>query len=101
VTPSVLAEETGVTNTTIRDQIQSLVERGLVVRRENESDGRSYLVELTPGGRRNLRRGLTASRRARRRLEEQLGHSVEPFRLEALELRRAAALALRAASPRS
>src|SRR2546423_5580612 len=38
-TPSQLAAETGVAPTTIRDQLQALVERGLVRRKPNPEDG--------------------------------------------------------------
>jgi DNA-binding MarR family transcriptional regulator len=93
-TPSQLAAETGVTHTTIRDQVQSLVDRKLVVRRPNPEDGRSYRLRLTSRGRDNLERGLAASVRAQRLLEEELGHSLDVFREEVLAFTRAAARAL-------
>jgi DNA-binding MarR family transcriptional regulator len=89
-TPSQLAAETGVTQTTIRDQVQSLVDRGLVRRKSNPDDGRSYFVELTARGRDQLARGLAASDRARALIEEELGQSLESFRKICLELARAA-----------
>ena len=36
--------------TTLRDNIQRLVDRKLVRRKPNAADGRSYLVQLTPRG---------------------------------------------------
>jgi DNA-binding MarR family transcriptional regulator len=92
-TPSQLAAETGVTHTTMRDQIQSLVERKLVVRRPNPDDGRSYLVQLTARGRDQLKRGTQASKRARERVERELGRSLESFRAECLDVARAASAA--------
>jgi DNA-binding MarR family transcriptional regulator len=61
VAPSQLAAETGVTATTIRDQVQSLVDRGALRRVPNPADNRSYLVELTPTGRAELRKGRAAT----------------------------------------
>ena len=72
MTPSQLAEETRVTNTTIRDQVQNLVDRGLLARRPNPKDARSYLLELTTKGRRFHGRGTAAHDRARKRLEREL-----------------------------
>ena len=64
MTPSQLAEETRVTSTTpIRDQVQNLVERGLLSRRPNPEDARSYLLELTAKGRRFHERGSVAHQR--------------------------------------
>ena len=89
-TPSQLAAETGVTQSTIRDQVQALVDRKLVMRRPNPEDGRSYFVEFTPRGRDQLARGLSASARAREQLEQELGHSLESFRESCLTFARAA-----------
>jgi DNA-binding MarR family transcriptional regulator len=50
VTPSVIAQKTGIATTTLRDNIQRLVDRGLVRRTPNPDDGRSYFVELTDKG---------------------------------------------------
>ena len=44
ITPSQLAAETGVTATTMRDQVQAFVDRGLLRREPNPRDARSYLV---------------------------------------------------------
>lgn len=94
MTPSQLAEETRVTNTTIRDQVQNLVERGLLSRRPNPEDARSYLLELTAKGRRFHGRGSVAHDRARKRLESALGRPLSEVRAAVVELRRAAARAL-------
>jgi DNA-binding MarR family transcriptional regulator len=50
VAPTRIAAATGTPPTTLRDNIQRLVERGLVHRVPNPTDGRSYLVELTRRG---------------------------------------------------
>jgi DNA-binding MarR family transcriptional regulator len=50
VTPSEIARSTGMATTTLRDNIQRLVDRDLVRRVPNPKDGRSYLVEVTDKG---------------------------------------------------
>src|SRR4051812_28835229 len=60
-TPSGLAAETGISVTTMRDQLQALVDRGSIERTPNPLDARSYLVTLTRQGTRELERGLEAS----------------------------------------
>jgi DNA-binding MarR family transcriptional regulator len=50
VTPSGIAEASGIPLTTLRDNIQRLVDRGLARRIPNPDDARSYLLELTPAG---------------------------------------------------
>jgi MarR family transcriptional regulator, multiple antibiotic resistance protein MarR len=50
VTPSAISQNTGIATTTLRDNIQRLVDRGLVRRAPNPGDGRSYLVEVTDEG---------------------------------------------------
>ena len=50
VTPGTLAAETGLPPTTIRDHVRRLVQRGVVCRRPNPADGRSYYLVLTPQG---------------------------------------------------
>jgi DNA-binding MarR family transcriptional regulator len=50
VTPSAVAAASGIPPTTLRDNVQRLVERGLARRVPNPADGRSYLLELTDRG---------------------------------------------------
>jgi DNA-binding MarR family transcriptional regulator len=50
VTPSEISQRTGMATTTLRDNIQRLVDRELVTRAPNPDDGRSYLVEVTERG---------------------------------------------------
>jgi DNA-binding MarR family transcriptional regulator len=64
VTPSAISQHTGIAPTTLRDNIQRLVDRGLVRRVPNPADGRSYLVEPTDKG-------------------EQLARAADPALLEA------------------
>jgi DNA-binding MarR family transcriptional regulator len=54
VAPSVIAAEEGIPVTTLRDNVQRLVERGFVERRPNPEDGRSYLLARTLEGARVL-----------------------------------------------
>ncbi|HST15617.1 MAG TPA: MarR family transcriptional regulator [Gaiellaceae bacterium] len=51
VSPSEISTATGVPMTTLRDNVQRLVDRKLVRRTPNPDDGRSYLLRLTPRGR--------------------------------------------------
>lgn len=51
VSPTRVGEASGLPLTTLRDNIQRLVDRGLVRRIPNPSDGRSYLLVATPRGR--------------------------------------------------
>jgi DNA-binding MarR family transcriptional regulator len=50
VTPTAISAASGVPLTTLRDNIQRLVDGGLVRRIPHPSDGRSYLLELTTRG---------------------------------------------------
>lgn len=50
VSPTTVSRVSGAPATTLRDNIQRLVERGLVERVANPEDGRSYLLVLTPRG---------------------------------------------------
>ena len=60
VTPSMLAAETGLPPTTIRDYVRRLVERGDARKVANPADGRSYHLVLTPKGQRLAHRGWPA-----------------------------------------
>jgi DNA-binding MarR family transcriptional regulator len=50
VTPSEISQRTGMATTTLRDNLQRLVDRELVTRAPNPDDGRSYLVDVTEKG---------------------------------------------------
>jgi DNA-binding MarR family transcriptional regulator len=94
MTPSQLAEETRVTNTTIRDQVQNLVDRGLLARTPNPEDARSYLLELTPAGKGFYEQGTAAYDRARKRLVQELDRPFPDVQATVVELRRAVARTL-------
>ena len=50
VTPTAIAAASGIPPTTLRDNVQRLVDAGLVRRLPHPRDGRSYLLELTTRG---------------------------------------------------
>ena len=87
VTPGTLAAETGIPPTTIRDYLRRLNERGDIVRRPNPRDGRSYLVKLTPRGRRLVDRGAPLVGAVFRRVEPHLPRPSEEYANRAKELR--------------
>ena len=60
VTPGMLAAETGLPATTIRDYVRRLSERGDVRKVPNPQDGRSYHLVLTPKGQKVADRGWPA-----------------------------------------
>ena len=92
VTPGRLAEESGMPATTIRDYVREVVARGDVRKAGNPEDGRSYLLELTPQGRKLIEAGRPALARAFAKLEPQLKRSAAEYIETTVELR----LALRA-----
>jgi MarR family transcriptional regulator for hemolysin len=55
VTPTEISTASGVPLTTLRDNIQRLVDGGLVRRISHPTDGRSYRLELTTRGERIIR----------------------------------------------
>ena len=87
VTPGTLAAETGIPPTTIRDYLRRLSERGDIVRRPNPRDGRSYLVKLTPRGRRLVDRGAPMVGAVFRRVEPHLPRPSHEYAERARELR--------------
>jgi DNA-binding MarR family transcriptional regulator len=66
-----LAHELGMPLTTASDVVRRLESRGLVRRRPNPEDGRSFLFELSARGDREWRRGWGALRRIDAALVEQ------------------------------
>ena len=107
VTPSAISQTTGIATTTLRDNIQRLVDRGLVRRAPNPDDGRSYLVEVTDKGHLLARAADPALLEAYLALERRLSRPREHYEHRLGEL--AAALTetleelnrLRGRSPRS
>ena len=94
VTPGALAAETGLPPTTIRDYVRRLVERGDVRRIANPADGRSYLLVLTPQGKRLAHRGWPAVLAAYRRVARHLERPAAEHVTATQELRRAVKLAI-------
>jgi DNA-binding MarR family transcriptional regulator len=73
VTPSTVSAAAGVPMTTLRDNIQRLVDRGLVERRPNPDDGRSYYLVTTGRGTAVLQAAGDALLAAYELLERELG----------------------------
>ena len=79
VAPSRISADTGTPMTTLRDNVQRLVDRKLVRRKPNPDDGRSYLVELTPRGEVLARAAGEALHAAYLALEERLPRSLDEY----------------------
>jgi DNA-binding MarR family transcriptional regulator len=79
VAPSRISGATGTPMTTLRDNIQRLVDRKLIRRKPNPADGRSYLVELTPRGEVLVRAAGEPLLRAYLALEERLPRPLEDY----------------------
>jgi DNA-binding MarR family transcriptional regulator len=79
VAPSSISADTGTPMTTLRDNIQRLVDRKLVRRKPNPADGRSYLVELTPRGEVLARAAGDALAGAYAALEERLPRPLNEY----------------------
>jgi DNA-binding MarR family transcriptional regulator len=75
--------------TTLRDNIQRLVDRKLVRRTPNPVDGRSYLVKLTPRGGAVTHAAGDALHEAYLALESHLPHPREEYELMFDELNKA------------
>lgn len=78
-TPSRISEATGMPMTTLRDNTQRLVDRGLVRRKPNPADGRSYLLEVTRKGDLAVRAGDPALADAYDALEARLERPLESY----------------------
>jgi len=73
VTPTTVSALSGSPLTTLRDNIQRLVDRGLVQRVPNPDDGRSYLLTVTAEGKRIAAEAGDALLEAYELLEAELG----------------------------
>jgi len=67
-----VARELGVPLTTASDVVRRLEGQGLVLRRQNPEDGRSFLFELSASGEREWRRGWGALQRINERLQAEI-----------------------------
>ena len=90
VTPTRLAEESGVRPTTLRDMIGEMTTAGHVRRLENEADRRSYFLATTESGAEFLRRADRVVQALEEDLERELGGPVDELREPLRRLRRAA-----------
>ena len=79
VTPSKLSAASGMPMTTLRDNIQRLVDRRLVRRMTNSDDGRSYLLVLTAAGKRTIQAADPALLQAYLAVERRLGRPLEDY----------------------
>jgi len=97
--PSAISDASGIPMTTLRDNVQRLVDRKLVRRVSNPRDGRSYLLKLTARGEETLRRADPALLDAYVALERRLPQSRERYEAMFEELNEALELALAELSP--
>jgi DNA-binding MarR family transcriptional regulator len=79
VSPSRVAAASGMPTTTLRDNIQRLVDRGLVRRVPNPDDGRSYLLVPTQHGEAVTRAAGDALHAAYLELERQLPRPLHEY----------------------
>jgi DNA-binding MarR family transcriptional regulator len=79
VSPTGVSLASGAPLTTLRDNIQRLVDRGLVARVENPDDGRSYLLVLTRQGAAVLRQADPALLEAYLELESGLPRPLHEY----------------------
>jgi DNA-binding MarR family transcriptional regulator len=79
VSPSRISAASGMPMTTLRDNIQRLVDRGLVRRVKNSEDGRSYLLVLTADGQRTIDAADPALLRAYLAVEQRLPRPLEDY----------------------
>lgn len=99
VSPSTVASASGVPPTTLRDNIQRLVDRRLVRRVANPKDGRSYLLVLTRRGEAVTQAANPVLLEAYLALEQRLGRPLTEYEQILDELTEALADVL--AAPRS
>ena len=84
LTPTVLSRTTGRDKSTLTPVLTQLEEHGLIVRRQDEHDGRSHSVHLTRAGRARLRRLASHASRHDRALDRIVGAAYKADFLRAL-----------------
>jgi DNA-binding MarR family transcriptional regulator len=94
VTPTEISAASGVSPTTLRDNIQRLVDGGLVRRIPHPTDGRSYHLELTARGKRIIRAADPVLAEAYDALERQLEKPLADYQGAVQELNAALERAL-------
>jgi DNA-binding MarR family transcriptional regulator len=77
ITPTELASRLGLAPATLSAWIRRLTQDGQVEKRPHPTDGRSYLLELTPAGRDEIGRAGPGFLAALERLEAELGDAHE------------------------
>ena len=90
ITPSALERESGLAGSTLRENVQALLDAGLVRRFPNPDDGRSHFLDSTRKGEAALDRQVPAMRAVEEAVERELGRSLETYRLPVERLRDAA-----------
>jgi DNA-binding MarR family transcriptional regulator len=91
LTPTDLASRLGYRPTTLSEALQLLFEDGLVEKRPNPDDGRSYLLRATRTGEARVRRARRGINRALDALERELDRPLEEVEQAVVGLRRALA----------
>jgi DNA-binding MarR family transcriptional regulator len=86
VTPTAISAASGVPPTTLRDNIQRLVDGGLVRRIPHPTDGRSYRLELTARGERIIRAADPVLAEAYAALERRLSKPLAEYQEAVQEL---------------
>jgi DNA-binding MarR family transcriptional regulator len=99
VAPSGISSMSGVPMTTLRDNVQRLVDRRLVRRAPNPADGRSHLLTLTKRGETVIRAADPALLEAYLALEARLERPLAEYERTLAELNRALADVLDAEEP--
>lgn len=94
LTPSDLAARLGYRPTTLSEALQLLFEDGLVEKRPNPDDGRSYLLRATRRGEARVRRARRGINRALDALERELDRPLGEVEQAVVDLRRALAAAV-------
>lgn len=65
---TVLVDMTGIDRSTLADIVRRLVERGLLGRKRSSQDARAYIVRLTAGGQKAIKKAEPAARKTDDRL---------------------------------
>ena len=94
ITPTALAEAMGLAPTTLSDRLAELVELGHVRRTKNPRDGRSYLIQSTPAGRRAVDRAAPVTWHTQQNVVRHLSRRLPAIEAAIADLSRALDAAL-------
>ena len=89
ITPTALAEAMGIAPTTLSDRLAELFELGHVRRTQNPRDGRSYLIQSTPAGRRAVDRAAPVTWRTQQSVVRHLNRRLPAIEAAIADLSRA------------